>query len=97
MVSQPGMLKYAYKAAQIPSSRSWGAHKPVLWSEGYLPDQSVLVVSHGALLKSLLIDYENWPISKIWADPHMDNCGHSIVEYGNGAPKVIKFADHDEW
>jgi len=73
------------------------AHSAVNEIVSECPDQSVLVVSHGALLKSLLIDYENWPISKIWADPHMDNCGHSIVEYGNGAPKVIKFADHDEW
>jgi len=61
------------------------------------PDQTVLIVSHGALLKSLLIDYENIPMRRIWKDPHIDNCGHSIVEYKNGKAKVVKFADRLDW
>ena len=61
------------------------------------PDQTVLVVSHGALLKSLLVYYESWPLNNIWNKPHMDNCGHSIVEYGSGTPKVTRLADLDEW
>lgn len=73
------------------------AHKAVNEIVAECPNETVLVVSHGALLKSLLIDYENQPINNIWNDPHMDNCGHSIVEYGNGKPKVVKFADLDEW
>lgn len=73
------------------------AHKAVNEIVAECPLQTVLVVSHGALLKSLLIDYENRPLSTIWSDPHMDNCAHSIVEYGEGSPKVIKFADHNEW
>ncbi len=73
------------------------AHKAINQIVAECPRQTVLVVSHGALLKSLLIDYENKPIDSIWQDPHMDNCGHSIVEYADSSAKVIKFADHDEW
>ena len=73
------------------------AHAAVNEIVSECPDQTVLVVSHGAFLKSLLIDYENRSLDQIWAHPHMDNCGHSIVEYGTSTPKITKFADHDEW
>ncbi|OED42266.1 hypothetical protein AB833_06325 [Chromatiales bacterium (ex Bugula neritina AB1)] len=59
--------------------------------------EKVLVVSHGAFLKSLLIDYANRPLNDIWALPHMDNCSHSIVEYSDRTPRMIKFADTTEW
>lgn len=59
--------------------------------------KQVLVVSHGALLKSLLIDYADRPLNDIWQPPHMDNCGHSIVEYKNRKPEMKKFADTLEW
>ncbi len=58
---------------------------------------NILVVSHGAFLKSLLIDYAGLSLNDIWQKPHMDNCGHSVVTYGNGAPKMTKFADALEW
>lgn len=73
------------------------AHNAVNEIVAECPGQNVLVVSHGAFLKSLLIDYENIPLNSIWDNPHMDNCGHSIVEYGSGTPKVVKFADLLEW
>lgn len=60
-------------------------------------DHRVLVVSHGAFLKSALIAYEGRTLDDIWQHPHIDNCGHSIVQYVNGNPTVIKFADHDTW
>jgi len=59
--------------------------------------EQVLVVSHGALLKSLLIDYAGRPLNDIWQLPHMDNCGHSIVNYQNRKPEMVKFADTEEW
>ncbi len=59
--------------------------------------ENVLVVSHGAFLKSLLIDYAGWPLNDIWKNPQMDNCGHSIVTYTNRVPKLTKFADALEW
>jgi len=58
---------------------------------------NVLIVSHGAFLKSLLIDYAGWKLNDIWQQPHMDNCGHSIVQYTNRKPNMIKFADTTEW
>lgn len=57
----------------------------------------VLVVSHGAFLKSLLIEYAGRSLDDIWASPHMDNCGHSIVEYSDGNATLIKLADTTEW
>ncbi len=59
--------------------------------------EKVLIVSHGAFLKSLLIEYAGRPLNDIWALPHMDNCGHSIVEYQARVPRMIKFADSVEW
>ena len=59
--------------------------------------EDVLVVSHGAFLKSLLIDYAGWPLKDIWKNPQMDNCGHSIVTYTNRVPKLTKFADALVW
>lgn len=73
------------------------AHNAVNEIVSECPNQTVLVVSHGAFLKALLIDYENRPLSSIWQDPHMDNCGHSIVDYSGQTPKVIKFADQIAW
>lgn len=60
-------------------------------------DIQVLVVSHGAFLKSLLIDYDGRSLNDMWQHPHIDNCGHSIVRYENGVPTIVKFADHDSW
>ena len=89
--------EFSLDDAETFSALQARAHNAVNEIVAECPSQTVLVVSHGALLKSLLIDYENRPINTIWADPHMDNCGHSVVEYGTGSPKVIKFADHTEW
>jgi len=89
--------KFSLGDAETFASLQARAHKAVNEIVAECPNQTVLVVSHGALLKSLLIDYENQPIGNIWHDPHMDNCGHSIVEYGDGSPKVVKFADLTEW
>jgi len=60
-------------------------------------NQRVLVVSHGALLKSLLIDYAGWPINQLWHDPQMANCGQSIVTYKGNQATMTKFADATEW
>lgn len=60
-------------------------------------DIKVLVVSHGAFLKSLLIGYEKRPLNDMWQHPHIDNCGHSIVRYNSGEPTILKFADHHDW
>lgn len=60
-------------------------------------DINVLVVSHGAFLKSALIEYDDRSLNEIWQHPHINNCGHSIVRYANGKATIVKFADHDSW
>lgn len=89
--------KFAIGDAETFAELQARAHKAVNAIVDECPNQSVLVVSHGAFLKALLIDYENRPLNNIWADPHMDNCAHSIVEYDSGTPKVLKFADKTSW
>jgi len=73
------------------------AHNAVTAIVDACPDQTVLIVSHGAFIKALLIDYENIPMRMLWKDPHIDNCGHSIVNYKNGKAQVVKFADQLDW
>jgi len=89
--------KFALSDAETFAAVQARAHKAVAKIVAECPQQTVLIVSHGVFIKSLLIDYENRPLSQLWDDPQIANCGHSIVEYGSGAPKVIRFADHDEW
>jgi len=89
--------KFAIGDAETFSALQTRAHNAINDIVAECPNQTVLVVSHGAFLKSLLIDYENIPLNSIWDNPHMDNCGHSIVEYGSGTPTVTKFADQDSW
>ena len=60
-------------------------------------DIHVLIVSHGAFLKSLLVDYAGMTLNDMWQNPHIDNCGHSIVEYKTGKPVITKFADETSW
>lgn len=60
-------------------------------------DSNVLIVSHGAFIKSLLIDYDGRSINQIWDSPQIQNCGHSIVNYKNGNTHILKFADQQNW
>ena len=54
----------------------------------------VAVVSHGALIKSLLCHYQNKPISELWAPPGMHNCAHSIIQlHDDGSATIIQYAD----
>lgn len=42
--------------------------------------QRVAVVSHGALIKTVLAHIEELPMEELWKPPLMHNCAHSIVE-----------------
>ena len=54
----------------------------------------IALVSHGALIKTLLCDAENKPLEELWTPPRMHNCAHSIVNYGKGKIGQIKqYAD----
>jgi broad specificity phosphatase PhoE len=61
--------------------------------------QEVVIVSHGAWIKSVLCHYENRPISQFWQPPRMHNCCHSIIEIPvNGdKPQIIRYADIDNF
>jgi broad specificity phosphatase PhoE len=54
----------------------------------------IAIVSHGALIKTLLCHLEDKPLSELWLPPAMHNCAHSIVSFQHGdAPKILQYAD----
>tara|TARA_B100000945_G_scaffold125857_1_gene100150 strand:- start:199 stop:813 length:615 start_codon:yes stop_codon:yes gene_type:complete len=56
--------------------------------------KKVVIVSHGALIKSLLCDAERKPIKELWSPPRMHNCAHSIIVYKKETPqKILQYAD----
>ncbi|MFK7863067.1 MAG: histidine phosphatase family protein [Pseudohongiellaceae bacterium] len=56
--------------------------------------KTVALVSHGALIKSVLCHAENRPIEELWAPPAMHNCAHSIIGYDeNGVATILQYAD----
>ena len=56
--------------------------------------RKVAIVSHGALIKSLLCHFQQRPMSELWALPKMHNCAHSIVELNaDGSGHIILYAD----
>ncbi|HDY83203.1 MAG: histidine phosphatase family protein [Gammaproteobacteria bacterium] len=60
--------------------------------------QEVVIISHGAWIKSVLCHYEGRPLSQFWEPPRMHNCCHSIIEITSqgGAGKIVRYADLDE-
>ena len=56
--------------------------------------KKVVIVSHGALIKSLLCDAEQKSIKELWNPPRMHNCAHSIVLYKDKTTKqILQYAD----
>lgn len=54
----------------------------------------VAIVSHGALIKSLMCYFEQRPLSELWAPPLMHNCAHSIIEVNDdGSGHILQYAD----
>ena len=59
-----------------------------------LHGKRVAVVSHGALIKSVLAHIQQLPMAAQWTPPLMHNCAHSIVHFdeeGNG--RILQYAD----
>lgn len=57
----------------------------------------IVVVSHGAMIRTLLSHYLERPLSRLWEPPRMHNCAHSIIEFPrHGRPRVLRYADRDE-
>ena len=56
--------------------------------------KKVVIVSHGALIKTLLCFAERKPIKELWSPPHMHNCAHSIILYcGKNPSRIPQYAD----
>ena len=56
--------------------------------------KKVVIVSHGALIKTLLCFAERKPIKELWSPPHMHNCAHSIILYCGKIPsQILQYAD----
>ena len=56
--------------------------------------KKVVIVSHGALIKTLLCFAERKPIKELWSPPHMHNCAHSIILYcGKNRSQILQYAD----
>jgi len=60
-------------------------------------NRKVVIVSHGALIKSYLCHVEGRSMDQLWAPPRMHNCAHSIVAFSSedttGTPKILQYAD----
>ena len=54
--------------------------------------EAVLVVSHGALLKSVLMHYAGYPLTTLRARPSLPNCAHCIVETEGARRTIVQFA-----
>ena len=57
-------------------------------------NQCIALVSHGALIKTILCHVEGRPMHELWTPPHMHNCAHSIIKIDEqGQRKIIQYAD----
>ena len=56
--------------------------------------QLVAVVSHGALIKTVLAHIEGRHMAQLWTPPQMHNCAHSIVcANTEGDYRILQYAD----
>jgi phosphoserine phosphatase len=57
-------------------------------------NKRVAIVSHGALIKTILCHVEDRPMSELWTPPHMHNCAHSIIDLSDIAQgQITQYAD----
>ena len=54
--------------------------------------ETVLVVSHGALLKSVLAHYTGHALSELRSLPSLPNCAHSVLEASGERREVVSIA-----
>ena len=52
---------------------------------------NILVVSHGALLKTIIAHYTNVPLSDLPSYPSLPNCCHSILQYKDNIARFTVF------
>ena len=57
-------------------------------------NERVALVSHGALIKSVLAHVEELAMEQLWTPPHMHNCAHNILAAKNdGRFSIVQYAD----
>jgi probable phosphoglycerate mutase len=56
--------------------------------------KKVAIISHGALIKSVICHALSKPIEELWAPPSVHNCAHSVIEFSSDlTPTVTLLAD----
>ena len=56
--------------------------------------QLIALVSHGALIKTVLAHIEGRHLAQLWTPPQMHNCAHSIVCVdGEDDYRILQYAD----
>ncbi len=56
--------------------------------------KKVALISHGALIKSVICHALEKPIEELWAPPNMHNCAHSIIQFSRDLkPTITLLAD----
>ncbi|GAB1265048.1 histidine phosphatase family protein [Aurantivibrio infirmus] len=62
------------------------------------PNETILLVSHGIFIKSILTHVEGRNLQDFWRPPKMENCCHSIIEVSNDREFLIKkYANLERW
>lgn len=72
-------------------ARAMGALNGIVSNNSH---QRVAIVSHGALIKSVLAHIEAMPMEDLWRPPLMHNCAHNVIEAsGDGDYLIHIYAD----
>jgi len=71
-------------------SRGVGAVEEII-SKEFSTDanRSVLIVSHGAILKTILAHYANVPLREMWTEPQLLNCSHSVIKVESSTERFV--------
>lgn len=58
--------------------------------------QRIAVISHGALIKTVLAHIEKLPMDQLWKPPLMHNCAQSVIEMNSeGEFRITIYADQE--
>lgn len=51
--------------------------------------ETVLITAHGAVIRSVLVNLNHWPVGDFWKTPFGKNCSTALFECVNGEVKMI--------
>jgi phosphoserine phosphatase len=86
---------------QLPGAETYAdvqhrARQKLNWILANDDASELAIVSHGVLIKTLLCDTEQRPLSRLWEAPAMPNCARSIIDiYSDGSRRISVYADQD--